>query len=199
MPTRPWQRILADARAGSPEALGRLLDDFRPFLWIIARDAIDAPLRSKIGGSDLVQESLLNAVKQFDRFHGDSAEELQAWLRKILLRVVANRRRHFTTNRRQARREVSLDAADSWVRMRGELSDPGETPSQHAMSREDRRAVNLALEKLPPHYREVVRLRSEERLAFEEVALQIGRTPDGARMLWGRAIRKIQALLGESS
>jgi RNA polymerase sigma-70 factor (ECF subfamily) len=195
MTPQQWESCLAAARAGSADAIGKLLDGFRPYLWIIAQGELDPRLRAKLNGSDLVQESLLNAYRAFDRFEGDSPEALQAWLRQILRRVLDNQRRQYDAECREAEREVSLEAADSRLRFRTALPDPGETPSQRAMSAEQRQALDRAFELLPPHYREVIRLRSEERQPFEEIARRLGRTPDAARMMWGRAIRKLQALL----
>jgi RNA polymerase sigma factor (sigma-70 family) len=63
------------------------------------------------------------------------------------------------------------------------------------MSDEQRRALDRALGQLPPHYREVIRLRTEEKKSFDEVARLTGRTPDAARMAWGRAVRRLQSLL----
>lgn len=194
MPPPTWSKILAEARAGSADALGCLLDGFRPYLWVIAHHDIDLPMQAKVGGSDLVQESLINAYRRFDDFTGESRDELQAWLAHILRNVVANQRRRYNADRRQLSRESPLEANSS-VRQRNELADGGETPSQLAGRRETGRLVRQAVAQLPAHYQEILRLRSEERRPFEEIARLIGRSPDGARMLWGRAIRKLHSLL----
>src|SRR5262245_31314503 len=38
MPQLDWLSLFAQARAGSAEALGQLLDSFRAYLWVIARN-----------------------------------------------------------------------------------------------------------------------------------------------------------------
>lgn len=199
MTSQQWTKRLASARVGSDSALGQILDAFRPYLWVVARGELGNGLQAKVGGSDIVQESLMNAVQAFDRFQGDSPDEMQAWLRKILLRVVAHRRREFYgTARRSADWEVPIDAGDSRRRLRQQLTDRGESPSQKAMSAEQRRALERALDELPDHYQDIIRLRSEQQKSFEEIARLLGQTPDGARMLWGRAIRKLQAMMVNS-
>ena len=50
---------------------------------------------------------------------------------------------------------------------------------------------------LPPDYQEVIVLRNLERLPFNEVADRMSRTRPAAQMLWLRAIRKLQEVLGE--
>ena len=44
----------------------------------------------KVDASDLVQETMLEAYRDFDRFQGRSEQEWMAWLRKILAHNVAD-------------------------------------------------------------------------------------------------------------
>jgi RNA polymerase sigma-70 factor (ECF subfamily) len=71
-------RYLPEARAGSPEALGRALEGCRLYLLALAERELDAGLRAKGGASDLVQETFLEAQRDFARFRGDSEAELLA-------------------------------------------------------------------------------------------------------------------------
>src|SRR5438105_7704898 len=52
-------RRLAQARAGSREALGQALEACRRYLLRIAEDDLDPALRAKGGASDLVQQTFL--------------------------------------------------------------------------------------------------------------------------------------------
>jgi DNA-directed RNA polymerase specialized sigma24 family protein len=88
-----FQRLLAEARAGSLRALGALFADFRSYLLTIADGEIDPALRIKSSGSDLVQEAFLEAQQILDRFTGDRPEEFRAWLRAILLNKAGDFRR----------------------------------------------------------------------------------------------------------
>jgi hypothetical protein len=74
--TDDFQKDLRAARDGSEEALGRVPDRFRPYLLRIANDDLDSALRPKVGPSDLVQQSLLEAQLDFPAFAGASAEDL---------------------------------------------------------------------------------------------------------------------------
>jgi hypothetical protein len=49
--------LIRQARGGSAEALGRLLERSRAYLLLIANKGLDADLRSKGGASDLVQQT----------------------------------------------------------------------------------------------------------------------------------------------
>src|SRR5262245_58290664 len=75
-------RWLSDARAGSPEALGAVLEACRGYLLLIAQGELSPDLRAKAGASDLVQQTFLDAQRDFGRFRGESVAELRAWLRR---------------------------------------------------------------------------------------------------------------------
>src|SRR5262249_21485567 len=76
---------LPAARQGSREALGRLLEACRDYLLLVANKELDPQLQPKGGASDLVQQTFLEAQRDFARFAGNSEEELLAWLRRLLL------------------------------------------------------------------------------------------------------------------
>ena len=106
-------RWLPEARAGSPEALGRLLEACRRYLLLVAERELDPALRPKGGASDLVQETFLEAQRDFAGFRGRSQPELRAWLRQILRNNLANFHRRFRdADKRRLDREVSLDRSD---------------------------------------------------------------------------------------
>ena len=92
----PW---LAAARDGSRDALGQALEACRNYLLLIADRELGADLRPKGGASDLVQETFIEAQRDFDRFGGATEAEWLAWLRQLLKHRLANFRRRY----RQAR------------------------------------------------------------------------------------------------
>ena len=104
------EQLLADARGGRTESLGRVLELNRTNLALLARAQIDLQLQGRVDASDLVQETFLDACRDFHHFRGTSHREWVAWLRKILFfnlaRVV---QRQVAAKKRSTRREVSLD------------------------------------------------------------------------------------------
>ncbi len=58
---------LRRARAGDPEALGDVLSRCRGYLLAMAQAEMQADLRPKAAASDLVQETLLEGQRDFDR------------------------------------------------------------------------------------------------------------------------------------
>src|SRR5262249_26022430 len=105
---------LAAARAGSHEALGRALEICRGYLLLGAERQLGTDLRAKGGASDLVQETFLEAQRDFVQFQGTSEEELRAWLQRLLLNNLGNfARRYRATHCREVGREQALEAGSS--------------------------------------------------------------------------------------
>ncbi len=190
-----WEQRLGAARNGSPEALGQLLEGFRQYLLLVANRQLPPDLRPKVGASDLVQETFLEAQRDFAQFHGLNEDELRAWLARILLNNLANVTRQYrATGMRQIGREVSLGEASL-----DELDSPGatrvESPDARVIAQDETNELERALEQLPEHYRQVILLRHREHQAFEAIGQRLGRSAEAARKLWARAVQQLQQIL----
>lgn len=169
--------------------LGKVLDEERPYLMAIADQELGRDLRSKGGASDIVQETFLEAARDLRQYTGRSRFEFRGWLRQILLHNILNFHRRFRgTTKRNSERELSSDSKA--IVGRTPARDP--TPSRVAMHSELATAVQRAIAALPSDYREVIELRSLQRLSFEDVALRMERSAEAVRKLWCRAIEKLQ-------
>jgi RNA polymerase sigma-70 factor (ECF subfamily) len=186
--------LLSQARSGSAAALGRLLEQYRAYLLLVAERELDPALRAKGGASDLVQETFLEAQRDLPRlFTGSSDEELRAWLRRLLLNNLCTFARSFRgTAKRDFGRELKMEADDSRSEPLNGLAAQTETPSRLAIARETAEAMKDALARLPEEYRQVIRLRYEEGRSFEDVGRIMGRSPDAARKLWARAMERLR-------
>jgi len=187
--------LLARAKAGSTADVERLFARCRNYLGVVARAQVESWLRAKADASDIVQETLLQAHRDFAHFRGATEAEWLAWLRQILAHNVADFvRRYRGTGKRQQRLEVPLAPPPDKSSLAPGLEprDTGETPAQEVMRLEREFQVADALTRLPPDYQEVIVLRHLERLPFEEVARRLGRSRPAAQMLWMRAVRKLQ-------
>jgi RNA polymerase sigma-70 factor, ECF subfamily len=193
------EQLLALARSGSDTARGQLLEQYRHYLDLLARLQIGRRLQGKVDPADMVQETFLEAHRQFARFRGDSEMELTAWLRAILAGVLSHLvRRYFGTQGRDVRLERELaDELDQSSRCldRG-LAAQESSPSQRASRREQAVLLANALNQLPPDYREVLILRHLEGLTFPEIGARMRRTVDSVEKLWVRALPKLRRVLG---
>jgi RNA polymerase sigma-70 factor (ECF subfamily) len=190
--------LLARARNGEPDALGRLLERYRGYLAILARVQIGRRLQRKVEENDLVQETFLEAHRAFERFRGTTEPELVQWLRQILAARVAMLVRHyFGTQRRNCGLERELaDELDASSRLlAGALVGSGTSPSQGAARREQAVLLADALDKLSEDYRTVIRLRHLDGLTFPDVAHHMGRSVDAVEKLWARALVQLRRLL----
>jgi RNA polymerase sigma-70 factor (ECF subfamily) len=195
------EQLLAEARGGRRESLGRALELNRTYLTLLARTQIDLHLQGRVDASDVVQETFLDACRDFDHFRGSSPGEWVAWLRKILIynlaRVV---QRQVVAQKRSARREVSLEqhvAVMDRSSGRIETALVGRSSSPSSQAQRSERAARVAdqLARLSSDYREVLVLRNLEGLPFSEVAQRMGRSAGAVRILWVRAVDQLRQLL----
>jgi RNA polymerase sigma-70 factor (ECF subfamily) len=197
-PERDVPELIRLARGGRSDGLERLLGLYRNYLVVLARGGLDGALRAKLDASDIAQDALLSAFSDFAQFRGTTEAELVAWLRKILANRLAMSVRRFrgTAARDIGRERAIVGALDRSSAALGNLIPAREsTPSQHARKRERGVILADALASLEPDYRDVVTLRMFRHLNWEQVASRMNRSPDAARMLWARALRKLGGLI----
>ena len=149
------RQLLDRARDSHDESLGRLLQLYVPYLKLMARTRLDAKVRARASPSDVVQETLLRAHRDFAQFRGATTEEFSAWLSAILINQLRHLiQHHLTAKKRDVRREVSIDDAvatleRSAARLVSVLAEEGPSPSSDAFQREASLVLADALESLP--------------------------------------------------
>ncbi|HEY8504102.1 MAG TPA: sigma-70 family RNA polymerase sigma factor [Gemmataceae bacterium] len=196
------ENLLQAARVGDPTTLGQLLELYRRYLALLARVQIGQRLQGKVDASDLVQETFLEAHRNFARFRGTSEAQLVRWLREILAAKLADLlRRYLGTQGRDVRleREIAEGFDRSSVMLGCGLVAAQSSPSQQAARREQAVLLADALDKLPEDYREAIVLRNLEGLTFPEVAKRMGRSLDSVEKLWLRALARLRQTLGDSA
>ncbi|MDB5391084.1 MAG: rpoE [Planctomycetaceae bacterium] len=182
------KRWLPVAMAGSREALGRLLQTARPYLERIANEEMDEVLRKKLDPSDLVQQTFLEAIRDFSQFDG-AANTFLCWMRRLLLNNLANLHRDFLRAKRSVKREVPLtESTYHWGDLFCSVLTP---PIAKVMSYERNEALELAVARLPPDYQRVIQLRYTELLSFEAIADLMARSENAIRKLFARAIEQL--------
>lgn len=183
------------ARRKTPGAVEELFTFYRPLLTFLAECRIRDALRPKVGASDLVQLTEWKAREKFAVQEFDSRQGFHAWLLTILDNHVADVGRRFVrAKKRNVSRERSLSSPDAqhWLR---HLSMQDSSVSATVQTAEAMEQVRTALDRLPPHYRLVLKLRYFEMQSFQAIGDRIERPADAARMLHNRAIVRLRALL----
>jgi len=192
--------LLGRARRGSKNSLGSLLQQYRNYLTVLASMQIEKRLQPRVSPSDVVQETMLRAHKNFGQFRGTTEQEFLAWLRQILVNNLAKFvEQHMLAARRDVRREVSMQRIGaamehSTVQLAALVPASTKSPSMAVQQREEAVVLADRLAQLPDDYREVLVLRNLKGLAFDEVARRIDRSVGATRMLWLRAIEKLRSV-----
>jgi RNA polymerase sigma-70 factor (ECF subfamily) len=188
-PTGAIEALLSEARCGSKEALGRALDGCRKQLLRAANEfiRIHPEIRRKVGASDLVQDSIMQAHLDFEQFRGNSEGEWWAWIRQILVRKAINFMSYIHAHKRDIRLEGPLEGSGPVPGDALAVAFP--SPSSAARRCEEAEALERAMESLPSNYRQVVVLRYKEQLSFKDIAAATGRTLDATHQLWFRGLR----------
>jgi RNA polymerase sigma-70 factor (ECF subfamily) len=180
------------ARLGDRDALGRALVAVRDYLLLVANERLEPALKVKGNASDLVQDTFLRAQRGVQSFRGRTAGEWRQWLRKILIRNIAqDRRRFLATAKRLVKREVTIPE-----QMPLESAAYLETPSRDLALRELKAALLDGLDRLPERHRAVVIWRQREGLSFEEIGSRMDTSAEAARKLWTRALARLRKELG---
>jgi RNA polymerase sigma-70 factor (ECF subfamily) len=194
-PDEFFQTNFAAARDGSKTALGRLFDLCRNYLLLVANRNVGESIQGKIGASDLVQETFLQAQQIFGRFEGTTQEELLAWLTRILQFKLAQAVDQFAgTQMRDVGRELPMVSGGVEP-----VSDQRRSDARSAESAieqfENQVRLNAALDRLSADHRAAIELRSLQQKSFAEVGQVLGRSADAARKLWVRAVEQLQEVL----
>jgi RNA polymerase sigma-70 factor (ECF subfamily) len=184
--------MLDAARRGEVDALGKLLEPYRDQLRAAAAAFVGQALRAKVDPSDVVQETFLRANRDFATFRGSEEAELRAWLRRILANCLADQIKHHRRRLRSHLRQVSLDALLLGSRS---IASRAPSPSEGAVRREQAVLLADAVDQLPDDYRTVYQLRTLHHLSFDDIAPRMGRSAGAVRMLWARALERLNVLL----
>ena len=200
-----FRDLLERARTGDIESLGKLLQWYANYLNILASTSLDRQLRQRINPSDVVQETMLAAHRDFNAFRGTSQPEMLGWLRKILINTLHRAfSTHVRAGKRDIRREVSIERASQ--RMDESVCNlaailPGRTNSPSEPMRAREQAVDFAnqLNQLPTQYRDVIVYRVLQGLAFDEIAERMDRSCGAVRMLWLRALDQFKLSYEDSN
>jgi RNA polymerase sigma-70 factor (ECF subfamily) len=190
------QTLIDDARGGSPAALGELVDCYRRYLLLTANRKLPANLHSKVAPSDVVQDTVLDVVREFPQFSGSTAREFFGWLQRILQNNLTDVCRSFRgSQKRDLGREAPLDRGSSQGFANDTLRSREQSPSTCAVARESAQQVEQALRRLHEQHRAVIRMRNIEGLSFPLIAERMGRSADAARKMWVTAIERLQTEL----
>lgn len=178
------------AAAGSEDAFREIVSRFeRPMFGLVLRMVRDRPT-----AEDLVQEAFVKAYRGLGGY--DPRRKLSSWLFKIAHNAAIDhlRRRQPVTVPLEAPPGGSEDDGPGLDRVLADTSSRG--PEVGAARGELAAALEAAVAGLRPEYREVVVLRFDEGLAYEEIAEVAGLPLGTVKTYIHRARKELVAALG---
>ena len=171
--------LLNRVKAGDDEARERLVARCLPPLRRWARGRLPAYARDMLDTEDLVQDSVIAALRRIEGFEARREGALQAYLRQ----AVANRIKDVIRYKR--RRPIQTELPD-------DAADHGESPLDQVIGLENTERYEAAMLRLKDADREAIVARVELRYSYQELAVALGKpSPDAARVAVARAVYRL--------
>lgn len=178
-----------------------VISRYEPYLRMLARTHMRTAYQAKLGTSDIVQQAMLQAFGAIDQFRGGTEAELRGWLRKILVRQICHLDRDMHRDKRDVRREQSMEQklAQSSMRLQGLLAADQATPSQVAVVGENLSSLVEAVERLPDAQRMAIELHYLEGMKLAEVAEALDKTTGAVAGLLHRGMKQLRADMNQNN
>lgn len=171
--------LVQRAKAGDRDAVDRIFARHLPALRRWASGRLPRWTRDLMDTDDLVQETVVRAVKRIGSFEPRHEGALQAYLRQ----AIVNRIRDEV--RRTVRAPVTSALDDN-------EADRAASPLDEAIGHEAVERYEAALARLRPEEREAIVVRVEMDGSYHEVAQALGKpSADAARMAVSRALLRL--------
>jgi len=185
------QELVTMAQGGDDSALDQLCGIYAERVRRIVRFRMGPELRSQLESMDLVQEALIEAVKDLGDFTYSNNGDFLRWLSSIVENTIRDNVDRIHAAKRDVRRQVSLDKmAVRTDRLHADAGLPvvTTTPSVVLSLREELDRLEQAMDRLKPQYREVLVMAKIEGLSCKEIAARQNKRPAAVAMSLSRAI-----------
>ena len=184
---RADEQLIAEALGGSQAAFRELVRRYeRPVFNLVVR-----MVRDRETAEDLSQDSFVKAFSRLATYRAEQGK-FSNWLFKIAHNTALDHLRRGTLV------TVSLEPHDpsEGGGLQAVVSDPDDpSPLDAAVAGSLSEALEAGLERLRPEYREVLVLRAQEGLAYEEIAQVMGLPLGTVKTYIHRARKELAALL----
>lgn len=181
--TIPGDRLdaaVAEAVAGSRDALREVVETIRPVVVRYVRARLGSAERVGLSADDVAQEVCMAAIQALPRYQ-DQGRPFLAFVYGIASHKVADAHRAAARNRSEPTEVLperfSLDAG----------------PEQMAINSDSAARMKRLLSVLPEKQREILTLRIVVGLSAEETAEAVGSTPGAVRVAQHRALARLKS------
>jgi RNA polymerase sigma-70 factor (ECF subfamily) len=180
----PTQDLIRRYQRGQPSAFEALFERYKDYVYRVAfyitRNSGDA--------EEVVQETFIDLLRALPRYQVDGPARFETWLYRV------------TVNRCRSRyRRKRLPSAD-WDDVMDQIArivngHPDHSPEGATMGREQKAALWRAVDTLPDAHREVVVLRYQAELSYQEIAQTLEINIGTVKSRLYNAHKKLEALL----
>lgn len=152
--------LIQEALAGNQAAFARLRQKYHDAIY----NLIYRMIREKDEVEDLTQEAFIKAFGSLSSFNDEFA--FSTWLYKIATNNCIDHIR---------RRKLQTFSIDKPIESKEsdfsfELPDTNDEPDQEMIARQRKKLLDDAINSLPPKYRQVIVMRHQEELEYQEIA-----------------------------
>ena len=173
--------LLERAKGGDPHALDRLLERSVPALRRWAHGRLPHTARGMHDTADIVQDTIISAMRRLEVFESRHQGALQAYLRQAVLNRIRDVIRHH-------KRRPEMGGLSEGI------EDEATSPLDAAIGAENLERYEAALQRLAVADREAIIGRLEMLYSYDELATVLGKpTPSAARMAVMRAMKRLAA------
>ena len=185
------QHLVLLAKEGDESARNQLCGVYVERVRRIVRLRMGGELRSKLESMDIVQDSLMSALRDLKDFNYSNEGDFLRWLSKIAENQIRGNLDQLHAAKRDMRKEVPLEQRSTHTRNSGGQAlypVSQTTPSLIFSRREDLDKLEHAMDLLKPAHRQVIILARIEGLAHKDIAARMDKSPDAVGMLLSRAL-----------
>lgn len=172
------------------EEMTNLISERMQYFHRIARRRLD----NMADAEDAVQDALLSAWKNLDKFKGQA--QMSTWLTVI---VMNSARMLIRKRPRALHLALDTDQDDEGPRLEELLRDPCPDPEAQVRRRELEQRLHELSRQLPPKLREIVEVRSLDGLNTRETANALGLSESAVKTRLARARQQLKMLAQSGS
>ncbi len=176
--------LVESARKGDRGTFGEITELYRSRLLALIRSRMGRGVRQVLEPEDVLQETFARSWELIARFQWRGEGSFFRWLSAIAEHVVLK------ASQTSARTPLALDR---------DVAADGVSPSK-ALRRDERfERLEESVRSLPPDQRQAIQLARIEGLPVREVAKRMHKSPDAAKKIITRALRRLQDSMGNTA
>ncbi len=179
----PTDALVKRSQSGDREAFEQLVDRYRSRLEKQVEARMGQGVKYKLDAADIVQETLIGALKSIGKFQYRGGDSFYRWLGSIAEHLIWNAAQKKDWNRLEAGHD---------------LAENGVPPSKNLRRDERFDRLESALSGLSPDHRRAIILSRIEGLKVREIASRMNRSTDAVKKLLARGLVQLKRSFGDT-